>query len=105
MLTGGSETFQDKQTFFNHEIRQLHSRHKHDRLAIKIDRFRFFQSVSVLQTTLTLIISLATKHILCADLGSITWSSNSLQLQLLLKGTIKLQLLITFYSNVIDYNY
>ncbi|KAK7493478.1 hypothetical protein BaRGS_00015378 [Batillaria attramentaria] len=38
---GGSETFHDKQTFFNHEVRQLHARRAHTPMPIKIDRSRF----------------------------------------------------------------
>ncbi|GAB1610051.1 apoptosis-resistant E3 ubiquitin protein ligase 1-like [Argonauta hians] len=41
---GGSETFQDKQNFFNHEIRQLHHKRAHDRLNLKINRFNLLQS-------------------------------------------------------------
>ncbi|KAL5008817.1 hypothetical protein ScPMuIL_014398 [Solemya velum] len=37
---GGSETFQDKQTFFNHEVRHLHSKRNHENVSIKIDRSR-----------------------------------------------------------------
>ncbi|XP_064603718.1 apoptosis-resistant E3 ubiquitin protein ligase 1-like [Liolophura sinensis] len=35
---GGSETFQDKQGFFQHEIRQLHIKRKHSGIPVKIDR-------------------------------------------------------------------
>ncbi|XP_041353724.1 apoptosis-resistant E3 ubiquitin protein ligase 1-like isoform X2 [Gigantopelta aegis] len=35
---GGSETFQDKQIFFNHQLTQLHLKRAHSRLPIKIDR-------------------------------------------------------------------
>lgn len=41
---GGSETFQDKQAFFNHEIRQLHLRRAHDKLQIKVNRYKLLQS-------------------------------------------------------------
>lgn len=40
---GGSETFQDKQTFFNHEVRQLHARRAHTPMPLKIDRSRLLQ--------------------------------------------------------------
>ncbi|KAK6183620.1 hypothetical protein SNE40_011062 [Patella caerulea] len=41
---GGSETFLDKQTFFYHEIRQMHTRRSHACLPIKIDRNNILQS-------------------------------------------------------------
>ncbi|XP_071079014.1 apoptosis-resistant E3 ubiquitin protein ligase 1-like [Haliotis cracherodii] len=41
---GGSETFLDKQTFFNHEVRQLHNKRVHACLPIKIDRSRLLHS-------------------------------------------------------------
>ncbi|XP_070180625.1 apoptosis-resistant E3 ubiquitin protein ligase 1-like [Littorina saxatilis] len=37
---GGSETFQDKQMFFNHEVRQLHAKKAHTPMPIKVDRSR-----------------------------------------------------------------
>ncbi|XP_076442500.1 apoptosis-resistant E3 ubiquitin protein ligase 1-like isoform X1 [Babylonia areolata] len=40
---GGSETFQDKQMFFNHEVRQLHMKRAHTPMPIKIDRSRLLQ--------------------------------------------------------------
>ncbi|CAI9739768.1 apoptosis-resistant E3 ubiquitin protein ligase 1-like [Octopus vulgaris] len=41
---GGSETFQDKQNFFNHEIRQLHHKRAHDRLQFTTNRHSILQS-------------------------------------------------------------
>ncbi|ESO94312.1 hypothetical protein LOTGIDRAFT_215855 [Lottia gigantea] len=41
---GGSETFLDKQTFFHHEVRQIHSRKAHSCLPIKIDRSKLLLS-------------------------------------------------------------
>ncbi|KAL3873875.1 hypothetical protein ACJMK2_036958 [Sinanodonta woodiana] len=41
---GGSETFQDKQSFFQHEVRTLHQRRSHTSLSIKIDRSRLLHS-------------------------------------------------------------
>jgi hypothetical protein len=44
--SGGSETFKDKQDFFCHEVRQLHSKRLHERLPIKINRQELLRSVS-----------------------------------------------------------
>ncbi|XP_052269096.1 apoptosis-resistant E3 ubiquitin protein ligase 1-like isoform X1 [Dreissena polymorpha] len=41
---GGSETFQDKQTFFYHEVRNLHLRKSHSTTLVKIERARLLQS-------------------------------------------------------------
>ncbi|ELT91789.1 hypothetical protein CAPTEDRAFT_203657, partial [Capitella teleta] len=41
---GGSETFKDKQDFFYHEVRQLHSKRIHERLPLKINRQELFKS-------------------------------------------------------------
>ena len=46
--TGGSETFKDKQDFFYHEIRQVHSKRIHDKLGIKINRANLLETVSFL---------------------------------------------------------
>ena len=46
VFSGGSENFKDKQDFFNHEIRQLHSKRPHDKLSIKISRHMLLESVS-----------------------------------------------------------
>ncbi|KAI0220593.1 Apoptosis-resistant E3 ubiquitin protein ligase 1 [Lamellibrachia satsuma] len=41
---GGSETFKDKQEFFYHKIRQLHSKRCHDRLVIKVSRWNLLET-------------------------------------------------------------
>ncbi|XP_053395047.1 apoptosis-resistant E3 ubiquitin protein ligase 1-like [Mercenaria mercenaria] len=41
---GGSETFQDKQTFFYHEVRTLHQRRSYSSTTLKIDRSKLLQS-------------------------------------------------------------
>ncbi|XP_052769261.1 apoptosis-resistant E3 ubiquitin protein ligase 1-like isoform X1 [Mya arenaria] len=41
---GGSETFQDKQTFFYHEVRTLHQRRSYNTTILKIDRGKVLQS-------------------------------------------------------------
>ncbi|KAK2167204.1 hypothetical protein LSH36_31g04034 [Paralvinella palmiformis] len=41
---GGSETFTDKRDFFYHEIRQLHAKRIHYRLAIKINREKLLEN-------------------------------------------------------------
>ncbi|EEB18783.1 ubiquitin-protein ligase, putative [Pediculus humanus corporis] len=41
---GGSETFKDKQDFFYHEIRKLHHKHHHERIALKIYRDKIVES-------------------------------------------------------------
>ncbi|XP_026463622.1 apoptosis-resistant E3 ubiquitin protein ligase 1 [Ctenocephalides felis] len=41
---GGSETFKDKQDFFYHEVRKAHSRHHHEKLALRVSRTRLLHS-------------------------------------------------------------
>ncbi|UYV83372.1 AREL1 [Cordylochernes scorpioides] len=42
---GGSETFKDKQYFFYHEVRKLHSKYFHDKLPIRVTRDKLLDSV------------------------------------------------------------
>jgi hypothetical protein len=46
LFSGGSETFRDKQDFFYHEVRSLHSKRQHERIAIAINRINLLESVS-----------------------------------------------------------
>ncbi|XP_064623307.1 apoptosis-resistant E3 ubiquitin protein ligase 1-like isoform X2 [Lineus longissimus] len=41
---GGSETFRDKQDFFYHEVRSLHSKRQHERTTITINRMNLLES-------------------------------------------------------------
>lgn len=45
-VTGGSETFKDKQDFFYHEVRKYHQKHYHERLPLKVNREKLLESVS-----------------------------------------------------------
>jgi len=45
-VTGGSETFKDKQDFFYHEVRKFHQKHYHERLPLKVNREKLLESVS-----------------------------------------------------------
>lgn len=41
---GGSETFQDKQDFFYHEVRKFHANYYHEKLSLKVHRDRILES-------------------------------------------------------------
>ncbi|XP_037926273.1 apoptosis-resistant E3 ubiquitin protein ligase 1 isoform X4 [Hermetia illucens] len=41
---GGSETFKDKQDFFYHEVRKFHSNYYHEKLSLKVNREKIFES-------------------------------------------------------------
>ncbi|CAL1275254.1 unnamed protein product [Larinioides sclopetarius] len=41
---GGSETFKDKQDFFQHEVRKYHQKHFHDKIFIKVTRESLLES-------------------------------------------------------------
>jgi hypothetical protein len=45
-VTGGSETFKDKQDFFYHEVRKYHQKHYHEKLQMKVNREKLLESVS-----------------------------------------------------------
>ena len=45
-VTGGSETFKDKQDFFYHEVRKYHQKHYHEKLPLKVNREKLLESVS-----------------------------------------------------------
>jgi hypothetical protein len=45
-VTGGSETFKDKQDFFYHEVRKYHQKHYHEKLQMKVNREQLLKSVS-----------------------------------------------------------
>lgn len=41
---GGSESFQDKQDFFYHEVRKFHANYYHEKLSLKVHRDRILES-------------------------------------------------------------
>jgi hypothetical protein len=45
-VSGGSETFKDKQDFFYHEVRKYHQKHYHEKLQMKVNREKLLESVS-----------------------------------------------------------
>lgn len=45
-LTGGSETFQDKVSFFQRELRHIHSKRPRTKTCLKITRHCILDSVS-----------------------------------------------------------
>lgn len=47
-VSGGSETFTEKQYFFYYEVRRFHLKHKHEPITIKITRQNLLKSVSLL---------------------------------------------------------
>lgn len=46
LLTGGSETFQDKVSFFQRELRHIHSKRPRTKTCLKITRHCILDSVS-----------------------------------------------------------
>jgi hypothetical protein len=50
-VTGGSETFKDKQDFFYHEVRKYHQKHYHEKLQMKVNREKLLESVSNYETS------------------------------------------------------
>nr|CAD7261386.1 unnamed protein product [Timema shepardi] len=44
VLSGGSETFKDKQDFFYHEVRKFHQKHYHEKLPLKVNREKLLES-------------------------------------------------------------
>lgn len=46
-LSGGSETFTEKQYFFYYEVRRFHLKHKHEPITIKINRQNLLKSVCI----------------------------------------------------------
>lgn len=45
-VTGGSESFKDKQIYFYSEVRRMNQQNGHGHLMIKVNRDRFLESVS-----------------------------------------------------------
>ncbi len=47
VFSGGSEKFQDKQTFFYNELKKHHSKHCRNDLRVVVSRYNVLESVSV----------------------------------------------------------
>lgn len=47
LVSGGSETFQDKVNFFQRELRQVHMKRPHSKVTLKVSRHSLLDSVSV----------------------------------------------------------